>query len=132
MSCRGHRHRALIARGLCERNLAVATLWPSPTIGTLGGRRFWAEEGGGNQGWRRDGPLESIEGSNQAGAGHSPLGRWKGQTQAGGGHRPLEPMEGPDSPLPWFWLDARRSDPLRVARIQGTASGQQNDRFGPA
>jgi hypothetical protein len=54
VSCRGHRHRALIARGLCERNLAVATLWPSPTSGTLGGRRFRAEKGGGVQGWRRD------------------------------------------------------------------------------
>src|ERR1017187_1786979 len=55
----------------------------------------------------------------------------KRSNETGAGLGPLEPMEGPDSPLPWFWLDARRSDPLRVARIQGTASGQQDDRLGP-
>ena len=33
VSCRGHRHRALIVRGFVERNLAVATLWPSATKG---------------------------------------------------------------------------------------------------
>jgi hypothetical protein len=51
--------------GRRERNLPVATLWPSPTSSTLGGRRFRAEKGGGGQ----------------AGAGHGPLDRWKGQTK---------------------------------------------------
>src|ERR1035441_7190724 len=32
-------------------------------------------------------------------------------------------------PAPWLWLVVGRSDPLRVPRIQGTASGQQDDRF---
>gem|GEM_PF-4998223 len=67
--------------GLHERNLPVATLWPSPTSGTLGGRRFRAEKGGGGKGWRRDGPLESKEGSDQAGARHGPLDRWKDQSK---------------------------------------------------
>ena len=57
--------------GLRERNLPVATLWPSPTSGTLGGRRFRAEKSAGDQ----------------AGAGQTKLAqgivrwsRWKGRT----------------------------------------------------
>ena len=62
--------------GLHERNLVVATLWPSPTSGTLDGRRFRAEKGADephvSAGARSVGPME---GSNQAGARHRPLDR---------------------------------------------------------
>ena len=86
VSCRWSPAPRFDCSGRRERNLSVARLWPSPTSGTLGGRRFRAEKGGGNR----------------AGARHGPLDRWKGQTQAGAGHRPLEPMERPDGPLPDF------------------------------
>ena len=74
--------------GLHERNLPVATLWPSPTSGTLGGRRFRAEKGGGNQVGAAQGPLRPMEGSNQAGPGRGPLGPMEGSNRAGGGHGP--------------------------------------------
>src|ERR1039457_2286255 len=37
------------------------------------------------------------------------------------------PTERVRRPAPWLWLVVGRSDPLRVLRIQGTASGQQDD-----
>jgi hypothetical protein len=35
-------------------------------------------------------------------------------------------------PTPWLWSVVGCSDPLRVPKIQGMGSGQQDDRFGPA
>ena len=101
--------------GLHERNLPVATLWPSPTSGTLGGRRFQAEKGGGDprlaQGWS-----VGIEGtSNQAGTG---MVRWTDGKVV--------------RPAPLALAGSWASDPLRVPRIQGTVSGQQDDRFCPS
>jgi hypothetical protein len=81
VSCRGHRHRALIARGLCERNLAVATLWPSPTSSTLGGRRFRAKKSGGDQAVAVMGPLERWKGQTKLAQGTVRWSRWKGQTK---------------------------------------------------
>ena len=48
VSCCGHRHRALIVRGSVERNLAVATLWPSPTKGHARRRTLPGRDGRGN------------------------------------------------------------------------------------
>ena len=119
--------RSDCSSSLRERNLPVAALWPSPKSGTHGGRRFRALKGGGDQGWRTAWSVRSMERSNQAGGRHGPLDRWKGQTQAGGGHRPLDRWKGIRKPAPWLWLVVGRSDPSRVPRIQGTASGQQDD-----
>ena len=178
MSCRGHRHPALIVRRASRTKPgggnALAIAYERHVRGADASGPSRAE----GPPWRRDGPLESMEGSNQAGGGHGPLGPMEGSNQAGAGmvrwtdgrsnragarHRPLGPMEGSDQagagkvrwidgkvkpswrttssvgptervrrPAPWFWWVVGRSDPLWVPRIQGTASGQQDDRFCPA
>ena len=76
--------RSDCSSALRERNLPVATLWPSPTSGTLGGRRFRAEKGGGDQGWRRDGLLESMERQTKLARAWS-VGSMERSNQAGGG-----------------------------------------------
>src|ERR1035438_580541 len=63
--------------------------------------------------------------------GRVPLDRWKGQNQAGGRMGPLDRWKGrPDRPL--ALAGGWACDPLQVPRIQGTASGRQDDRFRPA
>jgi hypothetical protein len=66
VSCRGHRHPALIVRGFVERNLAAATLWPSPKRGT-------------NRGVDASGPSRAE--AAKAGAGMVRWNRRKGQTK---------------------------------------------------
>ena len=120
VSCCGHRHHALIARrgfanGTCRWQCSGHRL----TSGTLGDGRFQALKGGGDQGWRRDGPLESMEGSNQAGPGHGPLDRWKGQTKLAHGMV--------------RWIDGRVKTKLADGMIRWTDGGsnQAGGRHGP-
>jgi hypothetical protein len=147
VSCRGQRHRALTARGFANETCR----WQRSghrltTSGTLGDGCFQALTAG--EGWRRDGlvgiegrvkpgwrrasSVGPMEGSNQAVGRHGPLDRWKGVKPSWRRASSVGPTERVRRPAPWLWLVAGCSDPLHVPRIQGTASGQQDDRFRPA
>src|ERR1019366_6103076 len=79
--------RSDCSSALRERNLPVAALWPSPTSGALGGRRFRAEKGGGDQGWRT---------ASSVGADGRVKPRWRTAWSVGS-------MERSSGPLPWLW-----------------------------
>ena len=79
--------RSDCSSALRERNLPVAALWPSPTSGALGGRRFRAEKGGGDQGWRT---------ASSVGADGRVKPSWRTAWSVGS-------MERSSGPLPWLW-----------------------------
>src|ERR1035441_4205020 len=75
---------------------------------------------------------------------HGLLDRWRGQNQAGARHGRLVPMKRSNQaggglarwidgkvvrPAPLAVASSWASGPLRVSRIQGMASGQQDDTF---
>jgi hypothetical protein len=147
VSCCGHRHRALIVRGFtnetCRWQRSGHRLQAAHSVADASGprRAEAAKAGAGMVRWnRRKGQTKQAHGMVRWTDGRIKASwprAWsvapmEESNQAGARHGPLGPMEGSNGPLPGFGQLLGRSDPLRVPRIQGTASGQQDDRFGPA
>jgi len=148
VSCRGHRHLALMVRRgftneTCRWQRSGHRLQAAHSVADASGprRAEAAKAGAGMVRWnRRKGQTKQAHGMVRWTDGRIKASwprAWsvapmEESNQAGARHGPLGPMEGSNGPLPGFGQLLGRSDPLRVPRIQGTASGQQDDRFGPA